>query len=161
MAWHDHEMLYETEDERRMEKKPIGKDFYPLAQYEDIQEIVFNPANANKPTPFMRPRPTGQNAPAKKPITQGTTMPQLPYEEEEKMNKAEPSMGFSSKPLVKPSMNSKMGIGGVKSNVASSTGISNSSANKSLPVKSSTTNGTSAVKGGVTGVKKVPPKGFK
>jgi len=57
MAWEDHEMLYETEDERRLEKKPIGKDYYPLASTQDIQEMVFDPTLANKPNPYMRPRP--------------------------------------------------------------------------------------------------------
>lgn len=57
MAWEDHEMLYEFEDERRLEKKPVGKDYYPLASTQDIQEMVFDPTLANKPNPYMRPRP--------------------------------------------------------------------------------------------------------
>lgn len=57
MAWEDHEMLYETEDERRLEKKPVGKAYYPLAETQDIQEMVFDPTLANKPNPYMRPRP--------------------------------------------------------------------------------------------------------
>ena len=33
--------LYELEHERYMQKKPTGRDFYPLSQDKDIQYEVF------------------------------------------------------------------------------------------------------------------------
>jgi len=138
--WEDHEMLYETEDERRLEKKPVGKDYYPLASTQDIQEMVFDPALANKPNPFMRPRP--KDAPklmAPKPKPALTQKPSAPsgggfggfgHEEE---TKADYGMGgLGSKPvskydpdqpvMVKGIAREGLGLGGSKSGSTLGTG---------------------------------------
>lgn len=58
MLWEDHDMVYETEDERKLLKKPIGKDFYPLAKFEDIQKMVFsNKESKVDPGEYVRPKP--------------------------------------------------------------------------------------------------------
>jgi len=74
-------VLYETEQERKLEKKPVGQDYYPLSDHKDIQEMVFNPALANKPTPFMRPRPKDAPLGKKTPLPQSKPMQQIGYEE--------------------------------------------------------------------------------
>jgi len=66
MLWEDHEMCYEFEDERKMAGKPIGKDFYPLAQHQDIQEMVFS-EKAKEMNAYTRPRPS-------KPVTNDTVV---------------------------------------------------------------------------------------
>lgn len=40
--WENHEVLYETVDDRRVSKKPVGKEYLPLAQNTNIQRIVFS-----------------------------------------------------------------------------------------------------------------------
>lgn len=40
--WEDHETLFETEDERRMEGRSVGAAFFPLASTPQIQELAFN-----------------------------------------------------------------------------------------------------------------------
>jgi len=100
-AWEDHMVLYETEQERKMEKKPIGQAYYPLADHADIQDMVFNPALANKPTPFMRPRPKDAPQLQKRPeITSKPSMKQIGFEES-KMNK---DFGFDSGNTLDPSL---------------------------------------------------------
>jgi hypothetical protein len=39
--WQDHEMLYELEHERYMNKKPIGEDFIPFAEMPEMYEAVY------------------------------------------------------------------------------------------------------------------------
>ncbi len=40
--WQDHEMLYELEHERYMNKKAIGKDFIPFAESSEIYDALYN-----------------------------------------------------------------------------------------------------------------------
>jgi len=123
-----------------LRKKPVGKDYYPLASTQDIQEMVFDPALANKPNPFMRPRP--KDAPklmAPKPKPALTQKPSGPsgggfggfgHEEE---TKADYGMGgLGSKPvskydpdqpvMVKGIAREGLGLGGSKSGSTLGTG---------------------------------------
>ena len=140
MAWHDHVMLYETEQERRMEKKPVGQAYYPLAEHQDIQEIVFDPELANKPNPYMRPRPNDaiKAAPKKPAITQETPVPKPKYPEEAKMDsQPEFTNQFVAKPInskiickrpAMPKVTASKGVGGLSNPSYSS--------NKFVPKKS-------------------------
>jgi hypothetical protein len=63
MLWEDHDMVYETEDERKLLKKPIGKDFFPLAKFEDIQKMVFkNDKSKVDPGEYVRPKPVSKTS---------------------------------------------------------------------------------------------------
>ena len=127
-------VLYETEQERKMEKKPIGQAYYPLADHEDIQDMVFNPALANKATPFMRPRPKDAPQLQKKPaITSKPPMKQLGYEESKDSGFGFGGMGQTIDPsLDKYDPNQKVvmkgapreGYGPVKTTMGSKPGIS-------------------------------------
>ena len=41
-SWDDHETLYEFENQRIVEKKPVGKEFLPLGKCKELQEIMFD-----------------------------------------------------------------------------------------------------------------------
>lgn len=101
-------MLYETEQERKMEKKPTGQAYYPLSQHEDIQEMVFDPTKMNKALPFMRPRPKNDQttAPKKAIVSQPKNLPiEYPQEddyEEYKGNSQPVNFGVSGQSYSKP-----------------------------------------------------------
>jgi len=42
--WEDHESLWETEQERHAEGRPIGQAFFPLSTTPQIQDVAFNPS---------------------------------------------------------------------------------------------------------------------
>lgn len=46
--WENHEVLYETADERKVAGKPVGKDYLPLATHTNIQRLVFKTPNKYK-----------------------------------------------------------------------------------------------------------------
>mmetsp|Transcript_22715 Transcript_22715/g.52999 ORF Transcript_22715/g.52999 Transcript_22715/m.52999 type:complete len:418 (-) Transcript_22715:25-1278(-) len=57
--WEDHESLWETEEERRLEGKPVGPAFMPLSSTPDIQEAVLNAPDSSVRSNALphRPRP--------------------------------------------------------------------------------------------------------
>ena len=50
--WEDHDILYESEQERRILKKSIGKEFLPYAQNLEIQQMVMK--NLKTKTPHQK-----------------------------------------------------------------------------------------------------------
>ena len=66
MLWEEHIVLYETEQERIMEKKPIGEAYLPLDSNKEIQKIVFE-----KKADFAYSRPPGNS----KQITNDSVFP--------------------------------------------------------------------------------------
>lgn len=58
--WEDHESLWESEQERRMENKPVGEAFMPLTSTPGIHQAIFNPSpeeEARSHSLPHRPRP--------------------------------------------------------------------------------------------------------
>ncbi|KAM3133845.1 hypothetical protein pb186bvf_014108 [Paramecium bursaria] len=63
--WEDHEVLFETEQERKQLNKKVGQDYLPLNMNPDIQEMVFKdvpkqimpmkpPVGNDKPFPYQK-----------------------------------------------------------------------------------------------------------
>jgi len=56
--WEDHETLWETEDERRIQGRPVGAAFKPLASTPQIQDMVLNQQAGGRSASLPhRPRP--------------------------------------------------------------------------------------------------------
>lgn len=45
--WQNHETVFETEEERRAARLPVGRDFEPLADKPEFAEIVFGQESTN------------------------------------------------------------------------------------------------------------------
>lgn len=57
--WEDHESLWESEEERRMMRRPVGQAFMPLASTPGIQQMVFDAPESGPRSLSLphRPRP--------------------------------------------------------------------------------------------------------
>lgn len=53
--WEDHESLWESEQERMAEGKPVGQAFFPLSSTPQIQDIAFKKAPGEGPRSFSLP----------------------------------------------------------------------------------------------------------
>jgi hypothetical protein len=51
--WEQHETFFESSNERKQQKLPIGESYIPFSELSDMQQVITTGSDAHMPSPYL------------------------------------------------------------------------------------------------------------